>query len=122
MFAYKRRTVFLKGKRFIPIMDKERKLWASTGCVSFGRMTIDDGSILCGEAIGMVESKREHFTVMRLTSVANVSIGPLGQISWATLKCQPWFPRTTLSIPVIRQASECQGAGGPTFRQFAPKC
>lgn len=41
-----KRTVFLKGRGLFPSWTKKRKLWASTGCVSFGRMTIDDGSIL----------------------------------------------------------------------------
>lgn len=53
----------------------------------------------------MVESK-ENTSRLRLTSVANVSIGPLGKFHGQHSNVSPEVSKNHIFTPVIRQASE----------------
>ena len=53
----------------------------------------------------MVESK-ENTSQLRLTSVANVSVGPLGKFHGQHSNVNPEVSKNSVFIPVIRQASE----------------
>lgn len=58
MFAYKGGLSSSKEEICSHHGRRKRKLWASTGCVSFGRMTINDGIMLCRRVLVWWKAKR----------------------------------------------------------------
>lgn len=78
--TYKRRTVFLKGRGLFPGRTRERKaVGINKMCVSFGRITSQRWHYALLADIGCCGKQGEFSKVMRLESVAKVSIDPLGK-------------------------------------------
>lgn len=111
-----------KRKRFIPIMDKEKESYGHQQDVC---LLAEWRSMMAVCSVGGYwygGKQREHFTVMRLTSVANVSFGPLGKFHGQHSNVNPEVSKNNVFIPVIRQASElCWVGGGGNVQAVCPQ-
>lgn len=104
MFAYKRRTVFLKGRGLFPPWIRKKKVVGIKMYVYFGciigqgwHYTLQEGIWCCGK-------QGEYSMVMRLKSVANVSIKPLGKFHRQHSNVSPEVYKNKVFKPVIRRA------------------
>lgn len=79
-FTYKRRTVFLKGRGLFPPWTRKKKaVGINKVCVSFGRITDQWWHYALQEDVWCRGKQGDYSKVMRLKSVAKVSIEPLGK-------------------------------------------
>lgn len=111
-----------KRKRFVPIMDEEKESYGHQQDVC---LLAEWRSMMALCSVGGYwygGKQREHFTVMRLTSVANVSIEPLGKFHGQHSNVNTEVSKNNVFIPDIRQASElCWVGVGADVQAVCPQ-
>lgn len=125
---YKRRTVFLQGRGLFPGRTRKRKaVGINKMSVSFGRITGQRWPYALSEGIWCCGKQGEFSKVMRLKSVAKVSIDPLGRFHRQHSKVSPEISKNKVFKPGIRRVPTlcCVGASSKAvlwFTQVAPRC
>lgn len=105
LFAYKRRTVFLRGRSWFPLWTRKKKaVGINKMCVSWQNNDQWQHYALW-EGI-WYRGKQEHAKVVRLTSGAQVSIRPLGKFLGQHSNVSPEVSKNKVFTSVIRHASE----------------